>query len=130
MNIQNSLLNVQTLLENVLTQDEESKRLVIADSKGFIVIHTSDIIFCEADGYCTQFHLTENRVITSSRNLKYYEKLLPTSRFLRVHNSYIINIQQVAGYSHHEEIFLLENKKCPLSNSHKKDFLRLFKRVK
>jgi two-component system LytT family response regulator len=126
--VQNSLLNVQTLLQNVLTEDEESRRLVIFDSKGFIVLNTAEIILCEADGYCTKFHLKGNKTVTSSHNLKYYEELLPASRFLRIHNSYIINIGHVTGYSHSEEISLSENRKCPLSNSHKKDFLRRFKR--
>lgn len=124
------LQKLQTLLENVQNRDESANKLIIADSKGFKVVKTSEIILCEADGYCTQFHITGNSILSSSHNLKYYEDLLPSVDFMRVHNSYIINIHHVTGYSHSEEILLSENKKCPLSHSNKKNFLLLFKRYK
>jgi two-component system, LytTR family, response regulator len=122
--------NLKTLLENVQSRDESSKKLIVADSKGFKVVKTSDIILCEADGYCTHFHISGRCLLSSTHNLKYYEELLPSSNFMRIHNSYLVNLHHVTGYSNTEEILLAENLKCPLSHSNKKSFLALFKQYK
>jgi two-component system, LytTR family, response regulator len=123
-----SYQNIITLLENFESPDGETKKLVIPDLKGFSVIRISDIVYCEADGYCTTFHLKGNSKIRSSKNLKYYEELLPAEQFMRIHHSYIINIRQVTSYTHQGEILLSENHSCPLSAAFKPSFLKLFKK--
>lgn len=124
----NSFENIKALLTNLSTQNSANENLVISDSKGFTVVKTDDIILCEADGYCTRFHLSGNSKISSSRNLKYYEDLLPVNKFVRTHHSYIVNLQHVKGYSHQEEILLTEGLKCPLSSGNKHAFMNLFKK--
>lgn len=104
------------------------KQLVIPNSKGFVVIKTDEIIFCEASGYCTNFYLTGKAKLSSSRNLKFYESLLPGGQFIRVHNSYIVNREHVKGYSFQGEIQLSDNLKCALSVRHKQEFLGAFKK--
>jgi len=102
------------------------KQLVIPNSKGFVVIKTDEIILCEASGYCTNFYVAGNSKISSSRNLKFYESLLPGGQFIRVHNSFIINRDHVKGYTYQGEIQLSENLKCSLSAGHKREFLYFF----
>jgi two-component system, LytTR family, response regulator len=108
--------------------DSASSNLVIHHRKGFDVVKLSDIIYCEANSYCTNFYISGKKIICSSRNLKYFEELLPSRQFMRVHNSFIVNIQHVEGYSNHEEILLSENLRCSLSGSHKHEFLHLFRK--
>lgn len=122
-----SFKNLQTLLENIDKKSEPDKNLVISNSKGFDVIKISDIILCQADGYCTNFFIKGKIKITSARNLKFYEELLPKSFFMRIHHSYIINIEHVTGYSNQEVILLAEDNICSLSNAHKTEFLKIFK---
>jgi two-component system LytT family response regulator len=122
--------NIQVLLDNLNEKEESEKKLVIADTNGFQVLKSADIVFCEAKGYCTLFYLAGHRVTSSSRNLKYYENLLPASKFMRVHNSYLINLDQVQGYLNTEEIILSEGHRVPLSGSAKKEFVGYFKRFK
>lgn len=123
-----SYQNIHLLLKKLECPDEASSTLVIHHLKGFEVIKTSDIILCKADGYCTNFLLVEHAKICSSKNLKYYEEILPNEQFMRVHNSYIINIKHVNGYSFDGEIFLSENQSCSLSSAHKQSFLKNFKK--
>ncbi len=103
--------------------------LVISNNKGFTVLRVSDIILCEADGYCTNFYLADNSKISSSYNLKHYESILPQNHFMRVHNSFIINKEHVKSYSFQGEILLLNNLKCSLSIRHKHAFLKAFGRT-
>lgn len=122
--------NIEALLENLMASSGSRKNLVISDSKGFTVVKTSEIIMCEADGFCTHFFLTGNQKITSSKILKHYEEILCETRFMRVHHSYIVNIEHVKGYTNQGMIHMSEELSCPLSTSHKSTFLRRLRELK
>jgi two-component system LytT family response regulator len=125
-----SFQNIQVLLENLYSPNVESKSLVIPNSKGYSVIKTNEIILCTADGYCTHFQLTGNKKISSSRSLKFYEELLPANQFLRVHRSYIINLQHVASFNLMGQIFLSENNQCTLAKGFRESFHNSFRHTK
>ena len=106
------------------------KTLVVYNSKGFTVLKTDEIIYLEADGYCTNFYLAGKIKMSSSRNLKFYCDLLPTATFMRVHHSFIVNLNHVSGYNCQEEILLTDNLSCSLSIAHKTQFMGYFKHKK
>ncbi len=126
--LENSYQNNPTSGKKQVVSNHPSNHLIIYHRKGFDVVKLSDIIYCEANTYCTNFYISGKKIICSSRNLKYYEQLLPSVQFMRVHNSFIVNIKHVVGYSNHEEIFLSENLRCSLSGSHKQAFMHLFRK--
>jgi len=119
-------------LASILKSINESKAyqptLVVPNLKGFEVLRLNEIILCKADGYCTNFYLEGSKKIISSRNLKQYEAILPGDEFLRVHNSYIINLNHVTGYNRQGEILLIENQKAFLGDSFRSIFLSRFSR--
>ena len=121
---------ISVLLENFNKHDETNKKLAIFNHKGFDIIRTEDIILCEADGYCTRFHISGNIKTYSTHLLKYYEDVLPKMQFMRVHNSYIINLEHVKRYTTQGEIILTEDLNCPLSLTRKAEFLRVFRYTK
>lgn len=122
--------NISVLLENLAMPAVPIKKLIIPNLKGFIAINLAEIILCEADGYCTNFFLTGGSKTSSSYNLKYYEEFLPEDQFLRVHNSYIINLNHLTGYTNMGEILLSDGIKCSLGTSRKQAFLKIFKRIR
>lgn len=125
-----SFQNLTALLENLEVPSGPVKKIIIPNLKGFTAINPSDIILCEADGYCTNFFILGESKKSSSYHLKFYEDLLPSPQFLRVHKSYIINTDHVVGYSNQGEIMLSEGITCGLSDSRKQVFLKIFKHLK
>lgn len=121
-----SYTNINILRKNLAINDFQYDTLVIPDCKGFKVLNVNDIIYCEADGYCTHFHLTQKQKVTSTKNLKYYEEMLSDHNFIRVHHSSLINLKHVKAYSHQGEITLTDSLYCPLGNSYKKGFMEVF----
>lgn len=89
---------VEVLLSHITSSPDQQKKICLATSEGLEFVTTSDIIFCEACGSYTTFHLKNNSKIVVSKNLKEYETLLDGNNFLRVHNSYLINLRQVKKY--------------------------------
>lgn len=77
---------------------EQSDRLVITSLQGFEIIKISDIIYCEGERNYTTFHLNNKEALVSSKTLKEYEMLLPSKSFIRVHQSYLVNITYVKRY--------------------------------
>jgi two-component system LytT family response regulator len=120
-------MNLQKLLENLTSKKSHYNQLVISNSNGFKVIDTDQIILCEADGYCTHFMLSDGEKITSSKNLKHYEELLSDQSFIRVHNSFMLNMGHIKSYSNQGEIRLSNNLSCPLGNAYRQKFLVRFK---
>ncbi len=62
------------------------------------VIKLKDIIYCEADGRYTNFHLINDEIKTSCRNLGEYEEVFSEVDFLyRIHHKYIINLERLVN---------------------------------
>lgn len=118
--------NISTLLKNISYSPVSNPTLVIPHVKGFEVLRISDIIMCKADGYCTNFHLISNRKIVSSKNLKQYEDLLPEHNFIRVHHSFLVNLNHVCSFTKQGEIVLTEGIKASLGDAYKDGFVKKF----
>jgi two-component system LytT family response regulator len=100
--------------------------IIVANIRGFEVLKINEIIMCKADGYVTMFNLTSSRKVNSSKNLKHYESQLSELGFIRVHNSYLININHVISYSKQGEIMLSENNVAFLGDRYRNSFLTAF----
>ena len=69
-----------------------------ADYKVTLVRYT-DIIYIESVGEYVRLHLVSGQKIMSLFRLKNMETALPSERFMRVHRSYIVNLEHVTGYA-------------------------------
>lgn len=58
--------------------------------RGQVQLCITDIVRLEADGNYTRFVLTNGQTLLTSRNISFYEQLLPGA-FLRVNKSYLLN---------------------------------------
>ncbi|MEZ4998404.1 MAG: LytTR family DNA-binding domain-containing protein [Bacteroidales bacterium] len=117
---------INSLLNNLRSNSPRQSTLIIPNIKGFEVLRVSEIIMCQADGYCTNFHLSGSRKVVSSKNLKHFDGLLEDQNFLRVHHSYLVNLDHVTGYTRQGEILLSEGLKAFLGDSYKTEFVRRF----
>ena len=124
------LRNLEVLFNNMKNNDANFEQLVVHENMGFKVLEIKDIIMCKADGYCSVLHMVGEQKIISSKILKYYDELLPSSHFLRVHNSFIINIKHVKSFSTDGFIGLSEGNTAAVGNTFKKRFIDHFNKMK
>ena len=81
---------------------------------------SENILYVEASG--SYIHVqTESERFTLSQNLSQFQKRTPLPDFVRIHRSYIINITKVDSFE--ESSVFVQDKKIPLSDSYKKEFL-------
>lgn len=72
--------------------------LSIKDSEGHWNLPYTDIFYIQANGSTIDLYTTSLKKINFSRTLKEIEQALPTN-FLRIHNSYIVNIQSIERWN-------------------------------
>ena len=89
---------VELLLQNFLDEKKIHQRIAISSMEGLQFVDTDEIIYLEANSNYTSFYLSGNRKITATKTLKDFEELLPSSIFVRIHHSYLINKNGVEKY--------------------------------
>ncbi len=103
-------------------------KITIPIQDGFEVLVISEILYCQADDNYTQIHL-ENGHKLVSKTLKYFEEMLAEHDFIRVHKSYLVNVNSIIKYKKGKggSITLINEKELLVSASKKGDLLEYFK---
>ena len=126
------LLRDKQLAENNAVQGEESAE--VADDKEYISVHAdrktqlvkvADIVYLESAGEYVRLHLADGTKLVTLFRLKNMESSLPSSMFMRVHRSYIINLNYVSSYTK-GKVFLEGDDYVPIGESYKDLFLSHF----
>ncbi|MBA2613209.1 MAG: response regulator transcription factor [Bacteroidetes bacterium] len=103
------------------------KKIIINSKSGVESIELPEIIHLESMSNYTQICLNDSRKIMTSKTLKEFDAQLCASEnnFMRIHNSFIINLHKVSRYLKDEETIIMQtNQKIPLAKSRKEEFFR------
>ena len=121
--------NLFSLLEQS-TQKAEPEKIPLSTSNGLIFVKLSDIMYCESSGNYTNFYLFDDKKIMVSRQLGEYEKLLPDTNFIRIHDKYIINLTYIKEYIKGSggDVVLENGKELPVATRRKEEFLSRFEK--
>jgi len=79
-------------------QQKNFERISLPTLDGLEIIKIEHIVRCQADSNYTHFYLDNSKKITVTKTLKEYEELFPEDQFCRIHQSHIINLNQVTKY--------------------------------
>ncbi len=72
-------------------QPDEGSRIVVKDGGTIQIIPTSDVVYIEAYDDYVKIH-TDKRYFLKKKTMNYYEQALSSTDFIRIHRSYIINV--------------------------------------
>ncbi len=89
---------IETLMQSIGKESHKQEKICLATTSGMEFIAIEDIVLCKADGSYTSFILRDTSTLLVSKHLKEYENLLAEQQFMRVHNSYLINLKEVKKY--------------------------------
>jgi two-component system LytT family response regulator len=120
---------LKTLIQNI--QQPKLSKICLATSDGFEFINTHDILYCEAGGSYTTFMLKDGKKLLVCKYLKEYENLLTDQNFMRVHNSFLINLKEVKKYVKSDGGYIVMNNDAivSISRSKKDSFLEAMQLV-
>ena len=94
--------NTQALLETAAANPERQDRIVVKTGNKIRIIPETDIWYLEADGDYVTVHTPEGKYL-KSRTMQYFENTLDARKFVRVHRSYIIQLQQMIRLEPYEK---------------------------
>jgi two-component system LytT family response regulator len=96
--------------------------LTIKESYDLVQIKMSDIIYLEALKDYTKV-ITPVKTYLTLSNLKNFIEKLPENRFLRIHRSFAVAVNQIRKLEQHE--LLLENFRLPVGKTFRNDINRI-----
>lgn len=73
---------------------EAPSTLCLKSYKDYRFVNTDEILYLQADNNSTDLFMSDGRKVSGYQTLKHFETLLPDN-FIRIHHSYIINIDHV-----------------------------------
>ena len=91
-----------------------------------------DIVLCQAVGNYTHFFLIDGREIIISKTLKHYDDLLGESDFVRIHQSYLINLHHLDLLNKRDggEVVMKNGSVIPISTRKKETLVDVLKKFK
>lgn len=119
----------QMLLKQIQNKDHQFSKIAVPTAEGFELIPADQVVRCEADDNYTHLFLKNKTKITACRTLKEMEEQLHDfTFFVRVHHSYIVNLNEITKYIRGEGGYLVmsDTSSVNVSRSRKEALLKLF----
>lgn len=111
-------------------QDKENKQDQITSASPFIYLRVSrkmvkvlldDILYIESDKDYVKVFTAKGFIITR-QTIASVEAMLPASRFIRIHRSYIVSLQKIKSFNH--ELVEIGNKELPIGKLYRNGFIK------
>jgi two-component system LytT family response regulator len=102
-------------------------KIVLLVGNVYELIGLEHIIRLKSDNNYTEFFIDDKRKIIASKPLKYYEDMLPPSKFARVHQSHLVNIDFIKQLEKGKHAFLtlIDGSHIEISQSRKEELFKL-----
>jgi two-component system LytT family response regulator len=120
--------HLEAVLANVNYLYNNLNAIAIPTSEGIEFITHDEILYCEAQVNYTLIHKANQRPLLISKTLKEIESMLEHFPFIRIHQSYLININYLSKYVRGSGgyVVLKNGTQLPVSRAKKEDFLQKF----
>lgn len=117
---------LETLMFNLKQQKPKLEKICLSTSDGLDFLEVDTILYCKANGSYTSFILKNKKEIFVSRHLKEYVSLFHEHDFMRVHNSFLINLKSVEKFVRSDGgyVIMKNGDRVNISRSKKEEFLK------
>ncbi|MEM6319839.1 MAG: LytTR family DNA-binding domain-containing protein [Bacteroidota bacterium] len=107
------------------------KNLAVTTISGLVFLDESEIMYCIAEGSYTNVHLESGETVVISRTLGKVHSSLSPEDFVRIHNSFVININFTVNYSPtgSPKVTMADGQVLNVSRNRKKNFLEQFRMI-
>lgn len=90
---------IKALLENLNTDSSQFNKIAIPTTTGYELEKISNILYCVGSDNYAKIVTLQGKEILITKTLKYLEETLPSSVFIRIHKSTLVNLNYVTSYS-------------------------------
>ncbi len=131
MEADNLSLKLNALFNNFRQIEKGMGKIVLYTSNSVYLLNVNDILRCQSEGRNTHFYLLNQDIIKATKPMKFYDELLSSNNFIRVHNSHLVNLNHVYRFDKIGQSMLVMHDKSmvPVSNSRKHLLLERLKHL-
>lgn len=111
-----------------LHPEAKIQRIALSTGDGMIFVNTEEIMYCRADSNYTHVKLVKGEKYLLAKSLKEFEDVLAGKKFFRVHNSFLINIDQIKKFVRGDGGYIIMNDgdEITIARSRREEFFALF----
>lgn len=121
-------LKIDSFLSNM--DGKQGKKVVLKTADSIHVVNLQDILYCEADRSYTIFYLADKSRILVSNTLGQYEEMFGDYSFMRVHQSYLVNVDCIRRYEKSDgKIILTGDISLPVATRKKDQLMQLLSKL-
>ena len=123
-------INSKLVIEQPSKQILLPKKMVALPIRdGYKLVQQEHILYCKAAGNYTKILFSTGGTLLISRKLKETTKSLENEWFLRIHQSYLVNMRYATKYIRKlgGQLMMIDGKQLPISKTHKEAVLNFFK---
>ena len=113
--------------EDQVSKGEETEYFFVKTNRKLVKVNYRDILYIQSFGEYVKI-FTENDVIMALQTTSYMEEILPKAIFVRVHRSYIVNINQIKEIEGNQ--IVIEKHWIPISKRMREPFMQIIKTKK
>lgn len=118
---------LQQVLDKLVNKETNGK-VALPASNGLLFVRPDRIMYCKSDSNYTDVHFTDGNHHVISKTLKEIEELLGGGSFVRVHNSYLVNMMHVEQFVKSDGGYLVmdDGSHVSVSRSRREELIRKF----
>jgi two-component system LytT family response regulator len=122
-------LSFEILLKHI--DGSDNNKIVLKTLTEIHIVNVNDIVHCKADLSYTHFIMCDGSKLTVSGNLKNYEDLLSNHNFIRVHHSYLVNVNHIKKFKRLGSInvYMDDGSIIPVSTRKKEQLIKTLNRL-
>lgn len=106
--------------------NDDNSILILSLHDSFQVIDLNELLYCESDKGYTTFYCNDGKNHLVSKTLKEFEERLASAKFIRPHQSFMVNMKFIDKYDKSGMIYLKNGNKIPVSSRKKDHFVSTF----
>ena len=119
---------LRMLLENIKNLNPTTQRIALSTGDGLIFVNTADIMYCQAESNYTNVVMSNRNKVLVAKTLKDIDETLSGKDFFRIHNSFLINLNQIKKFVRGDGGYILMNDdtQITIARSKREEFFEMF----
>lgn len=118
---------ISLLLENLSNDNGVFNKIALPTQNGYELQKLNNIIYCQSDSNYCKIKCLDGKEFYLSKTLKHIEELINNKLFVRVHKSYLVNLNYINKFDKNGDlnITLTNGEQIPVSVRKKEHFLNI-----
>lgn len=119
---------IDILLETLRRPEPKVQRIALSTHDGLLFVHTADIMYCQSENNYTWVHLIKGGKHLLAKTLKEFEETLPATDFFRIHNSFLVNLNEIQRFVREDGGYVIMNNgtQITIARARREQFFALF----